>query len=105
MSFTILITVIDANRILAKVTHNECIKSLESIGFKKENGYYEIKFNNEEEKIKILKELNDMGAFFSFGYGWYPSEVMAYLKGQGKIDFRYKVISWKNPNEFEISEY
>lgn len=45
-----------------------------------------------------------MDALFSYGQGWAPSQVMIYLKEQGKMTFPYKEILWRSPDNAEINE-
>jgi hypothetical protein len=43
------------------------------------------------------KKLFDIGALFSYGHGWAPSQVMGYFKEKSKLDMPYKKIAWCGP--------
>lgn len=59
---------------------------------------------SEEEKIHIINELVKADALFSFGHGWYPSEVMSYYRTNGLYSGKYNVISWESPTKYNIRE-
>lgn len=44
------------------------------------------------------------GALFCFGYGWYPSEIMAGYMQKGIINRPYKIIAWTNKTTYLIEE-
>jgi len=75
------------------------------LGFLKKGISYHISFDNESEQIFLIKKLAEIGALFSYGHGWAPSQVMDYLKEQGKIDFSYREIMWRSPDNYEIIEH
>ncbi|KAA8669628.1 hypothetical protein [Pantoea dispersa] len=97
-----LVTILDPNRIVVEVRGSNDGAILLSLGFSKKNNSYSIKTNNEKEQLSIVEQLANANALFSYGQGWAPSEVMGYLKDDGKIKFPYKVIMWRSPNNYEI---
>lgn len=79
--------------------------NLRKIGFSKKGDAYNVKFEDEKEQFFLIEKLAELGALFSYGQGWAPSQVMCYLKEQGKIKFPYKEIMWRSPNNYEIIEH
>ena len=57
---------------------------------------------DEDERLSIIGCLVKMGALFSDGHGWSPSELLIYLRDQGKLSGEFQRISWKGPNDFRI---
>ncbi|ACX90030.1 conserved hypothetical protein [Pectobacterium parmentieri WPP163] len=100
------IIVIDiSNDVLKLKVFGDSLKEkVKSLGFNYSNEFMVKKVVDEKEKIIIINELVKMDALFSFGYGWYPSEVMAYYKCNGVYSGKYKVISWTSPSEYNIRE-
>ncbi|MEG3129005.1 hypothetical protein SC171_14645 [Pantoea cypripedii] len=97
-----LVTILDPDRIVVEVRGGNDDAILLSLGFSKKGNYYSIKINSEKEQLSFVEKLANAGALFSYGHGWAPSEVMGYLKDDGKINFPYKVIMWRSPNNYEI---
>lgn len=100
------IVVIDiSSKIFEILASNQELKTLmESIGFihSEKSMIYFIK--DEKDKIEKIQSLVNYGALFSFGYGWYPSEIIANYKDNGLSFGKYKVISWSDPNTYRIEE-
>ena len=65
---------------------------------------YCVNFKDGNDKITVLKKLIEMGALFSYGQGWAPSQVMDYLKERGEINMPYKEIVWNGPGDFVVRE-
>jgi hypothetical protein len=87
-----------------RVSGVDLINSLKSLGFQLSDEYMVLSVNNESEKIKIINQLISIGALFLYGNGWYPSEVMEYLKEKGIKFDRYKVIFWRDTKTYQIEE-
>lgn len=95
-----------ANReIVLKNSNNNFDKILINMGFKQEKEYYKLNLSitNIFEKIDLIQKLIDIGALFSAGRDWSPSELLQYYKEQGLLDRDYYEISWKNENEYNIN--
>lgn len=75
-------------------------------GFLEKGSSYCVYFESESEKIIAIKKLVEIGALFSYGHGWAPSQVMEYLKEKGKIGmhYHYKEIAWRGPRDYVIAE-
>lgn len=97
-----LVTILEPNRIVVELKGGNDETNLLSLGFHKKGTTYTINFDNEKQKISLVEKLARAGAFFSYGHGWAPSEVMGYLKEEGKINVPYKVIMWRSPKDYEI---
>lgn len=98
----ILVTVLEPNRVVVELRGNGDDSILLTLGFSKEGDTYFIKFANEKEQLSLLEKLAGIGVLFSYGHGWAPSQVMGYLKEQGKIHFTYKEIMWRSPGDYDI---
>ncbi len=64
----------------------------------------EMQVANEDEKIDIIKKLIDKKALFMYGHGWYPSELIEYLKDKGVQFKKYSVIYWRGKDDYSIEE-
>lgn len=98
----ILVTILEPNRIVAELRGIDDGSVLLALGFSKKGNAYSINFDNEKEQLSLVEKLAGAGALFSYGHGWAPSELMEYLKDQGKIKFPYKIILWRSPGHYEI---
>lgn len=84
---------------------NQELKAImESIGFTQSKNCMTYFVMDEEDRRKIIQSLVNYGALFSFGYGWYPSEIIANYKDNGVYFGEYRVISWSDPNTYRIEE-
>ncbi|EJS96045.1 Hypothetical protein Y17_0677 [Pectobacterium wasabiae CFBP 3304] len=100
----IVVIDISNNTLKIKVSGDNLKENLKSLGFTCFKELMVKTVVDEKEKITIISELVKMDALFSFGYGWYPSEVMAYYKCNGVYSGKYKVISWISRTEYNIRE-
>jgi len=75
---------------------------------KKGDGYYtaDVKKITQEEEVKLLKMLNNLGFAFSVGGmgGWSPSELFEDYREKGLLSGKYKEIAWKGPDDWIIRE-
>lgn len=55
-----------------------------------------------EDRQKIIKALIEIGALFSTGRGWSPAELVDLYREQGSILTGYRMITWKNSNQYLI---
>lgn len=102
----ILVTILEPKRIVVQfkgVVNEE--SNLKEIGFSKKGDSYIVNFEDEKEQFFLIEKLAELGALFSYGQGWAPSQVMGYLKEQGKIKVPYKEVMWRSPNNYEIIEH
>ncbi|SET59549.1 hypothetical protein [Thorsellia anophelis] len=84
------------------VSDTDLIYEMQLLGFIHNNEFMELKIVSEEDKVNIIKKLISKDALFLSGVGWYPSEVLEYLTDKGIQIPQYKVIHWKNPENFYI---
>jgi len=99
-----LVTILDPNRIVVEAWKAKDNIELLNLGFSRNGDFYSIKIENEERQLFLIEKLAGIGALFSYGHGWAPSQVMQYLKAQGKINFSYKEISWRGPGDYIIRD-
>ncbi|QDQ87941.1 hypothetical protein FMZ60_10345 [Alcaligenaceae bacterium SJ-26] len=98
----IIVQDIAGEQIRIRVEGRHLLSAMTRLGFMAENGCMVRTTHDQTEKIQILTTLAQMDALFIFGYGWYPSEVMALYREQGLYCGSYKVISWSGPDCYRI---
>ncbi|MFM2483471.1 hypothetical protein [Celerinatantimonas sp. YJH-8] len=101
---TIVVVEISNSKIIVKVSGYKNKKELLSEGFENLNEFLISDYNDENQKMKIIHILVQRDALFSFGYGWSPSEIMAYYKEEGIYKGNYKKILWRSSTEYVIEE-
>ena len=101
---SIIVSDIAGNTLKLRVLGDDSIKKMKVIGFLHSDDFMVKTVANENEKLDLIKELVKADALFSFGYGWYPSEVMDFYREKGIYKGKYKVISWSDPNHYQIEE-
>lgn len=100
----IVVVEMSNNKIIVKVSGDKNKKELLSEGFVDSNEFLIFNYNDENQKMKIIHSLVQRDALFSFGYGWSPSEIMAYYKEHGIYKGNYKKILWRSSTEYAIEE-
>ncbi|MGY3310637.1 hypothetical protein ACVW06_003662 [Pantoea ananatis] len=101
-----LVTILEPKRIVVQLKGAINRDSeLRDLGFSKKGESYDVNFEGEKEQLFLIEKLAEMGALFSYGQGWAPSQVMDYLKEKGKIKFPYREIMWRSPGNYEIIEH
>lgn len=103
-SNSIVVVDIVGDFIKTRVLGSKQMRMLEGLGFVYSDAFMLKKASGESEKIQIIDKLVKEDALFMFGYGWYPSEVMAYYKENGVYSGKYKVISWLDKDNYRIEE-
>lgn len=85
---------------------NDYFKSmLFSFGFEKVGRYYSISISTKDvdKRAYLIQKLIEIGALFSAGKDWSPSEIAGYYREKGLIEGRYFEISWRNKQDFYIT--
>jgi hypothetical protein len=86
------------SRVAVAVYDMNLLPSLEKLGFEiqrdSDNITASLESQSAEHKAQIFTALIDLGACFSFGPGWSPSEVVLYLRDLGLIKRKFKRVSW-----------
>lgn len=84
---------------------NNFKSKLFSLGFEKVGRYYSISIpvKDVEKCVDLIRKLMEIGALFSYGKDWSPSEIVRYYRDEGLIDGHYMMISWRNQQEFNIT--
>ncbi|AVT59980.1 hypothetical protein ECA3403 [Pectobacterium atrosepticum SCRI1043] len=101
---SIVVSDIATNTIKLRVQGGDSVKEVEALGFLASDQFMVKTVKDENEKLELIKSLVKADAFFVFGYGWYPSEVMDFYKEKNAYIGKYKVISWSDPNHYNIEE-
>lgn len=105
MLSAIIVTILDDEKVAFKsVGCSQNISCFTTREFLEKRSSCCVYFESESEKIIAIKKLVEIGALFSYGHGWAPSQVMEYLKEKGKIDMPYKEISWRGLGDYVITE-
>jgi hypothetical protein len=73
---------------------------------KNDEGNYEADLGEftQEEEIKLLETLNNLGFAFSAGRGWPPSDIFEEYRERGLLSGTYKKIEWRGPGDWFIEE-
>ena len=101
---SIIIVDIAGNTLKLRVSSDDLINKMKMLGFSLSNELMELIVDNEQDKIKIIKMLINEDAFFLYGIGWSPSEIMEYYKDKGIKLEKYKIIYWTDPNTYHVEE-
>ncbi|AOR61156.1 hypothetical protein [Pectobacterium parmentieri] len=101
---SIVVSDIATNTVKLRVKGDDSVKEVEGMGFSASEQYMIKTVKDEGEKLELIKSLVKIDALFAFGYGWYPSEVMAFYKEKDAYIGKYKVIWWSNQNHYNIEE-
>ncbi|GKW26496.1 hypothetical protein PEC311524_40900 [Pectobacterium carotovorum subsp. carotovorum] len=101
---SIVVSDISTNTVKLRVKGSESVKTVEDLGFLVSGQFMVKTVKDEGEKLELIKYLVNFDAFFVFGYGCYPSEIMGFYKEQHVYTDKYKIISWSDPNHYRIEE-
>lgn len=74
------------------------------MGFSLTGEFMTLSVEDDEGKYRVIRLLIGEGAFFIYGHGWYPSELMEYYKEQGINFDKYKVLYWTDKDTYHIEE-
>lgn len=100
----IMVVNISDNFIETVVTGCDNVKKIQQLVFSGNKDRFSKNISNENEKLSVINELISADALFCFGYGWYPSEIMADYTQKGIINRPYKIIAWTSKTTFLIEE-
>ena len=56
------------------------------------------------ERQSLVNKLIELGALFSAGAGWSPAELVDLYKEQGVVKVGYKVIAWRGPDNYKVTD-
>ncbi|MFJ3456052.1 hypothetical protein ACIPMZ_03670 [Scandinavium goeteborgense] len=100
------IIVIDmvGNIIELRVSGTALIDEMKLIGFSVNDKNMTLNVSNNQDKQRVIQLLISAEAYFLYGNGWYPSELMEYYKDQGVDIGKYKVIFWTDKDTYHIKE-
>lgn len=101
---TIVVSDIAGSTLKLSVQGEDLTNKMKSLGFLHSCGFMTKFVESESDKLYLIRELVKLDALFLFGCGWYPSEVMGFYKEKGLYTGKYKIISWPEPDHYQIEE-
>lgn len=84
------------------VTLERVRADLEALGFHQDKGQFVRPVADDGDRRQLAHALVRLGAIFSVGPGWAPSELLEYYEKQGEKFGPYKLIAWTGPDSFDI---
>ncbi|PJG58327.1 hypothetical protein [Aeromonas cavernicola] len=99
---TIIVTDINSNKIKLIANNEQLVSDMNNIGFTVDGDYMVQSFSTENDIVSMINRLIDREVLFLFGYGWYPSEIVGFYKDRNMVSKSYKVISWRDPDNFVV---
>lgn len=75
---------------------------LRSIGFERIGSYFQYEVKDQTDRERLVKELLMLGAVFSAGRDWSPSEVVGFYRDQGIVVGPYREIAWTGPDQYSV---
>ena len=82
-------------------------RDLVDLGFEPEpgrRGVFQLAFIDDAQRDEFMAQIRDLGIPFSYGPGWAPSELFAYLRDQGTLSGPFKRILWRGKNRIVITD-
>lgn len=76
--------------------------NLAKLGFTLENEQMVRTIADVPDRQKLVGALVNLGALFSSGRDWSPAELVDFYREQGVVSTGYRIIAWKNSNEYMI---
>lgn len=76
--------------------------SLFALGFSMEGNQMVRPILDISDRQKLVGALIELGALFTSGRDWSPAELVDFYREQGDILTGYRMITWKNPNQYVI---
>jgi hypothetical protein len=76
--------------------------NLVQLGFVLENGQMVRPISDVPDRQRLVNALIGLGALFSSGRDWSPAELVDFYREQGAVSTGYRMITWKNPNQYMV---
>lgn len=76
--------------------------SLIALGFVSNGDQMVRQLSDAADRQKLVKALIKMKALFAAGRDWSPAELVDLYREQGSILTGYRMITWKNPDQYFI---
>lgn len=101
----VVVTELAGNNILIANDNDNFKSMLFSFGFEKVGRYFSISISmrDVDKRAYLIQKLIEIGALFSAGKDWSPSEIVGYYREKGLIEGHYFEISWRNKQDFNIT--
>jgi len=99
----IVVTEVAGDQARVQATSSIHKSQLSRLGFEEQADALARPISGVDDRIHVLAKLIELGALFSAGRDWSPEELVQYYREQGSISGPYRVIAWKNHEQFEIS--
>lgn len=87
-----------------QTTNSAHRQSLVRMGFVEEYDRLSLPLKDKNDRAKVVQMLIGFGALFSDGRDWSPAELVAYYRELGLVSGSYRVITWRNPNDYFVSK-
>ena len=84
------------------VTSEDVEADLGALGFRQDKDQFVRPVADDGDRRQLAHALVRLGAIFSVGPGWAPSELLEYYEKLGVKFGPYKLISWSGPDSFDI---
>jgi hypothetical protein len=101
----IIVLDIAGNKARLAVTSDGAPADLNSLGFLQEKEQFVRPIADDGDRRQLVHALVRLGALFSVGPGWAPSELLEYYEKQGERFEPYSLISWSGPDLFSIRSH
>lgn len=101
----VIVTELAGDNILIVNDNDNFKDKLFSLGLEKVGRYYSIStpVKDVEKRADLIRKLIGIGALFSDGKNWSPSEIVSYYRDKGLIEGHYIRIAWRNKQDFNIT--
>lgn len=101
---SIVVNEIAGNFAIIFCNRNDGSKQLEEYGFTKCEGIFTKKIDDESDRIKLIEFLIDKNSLFSSGNDWSPEQLILFLRENGKLNRKFKVITWSGSGQYSIAD-
>lgn len=78
--------------------------ALGTLGFLRDGELLIRRVKSDADRQDLVHKLIGFNALFASGRDWSPSELMDFYREQGMVTLGYRVITWLDPEHYEISK-
>jgi hypothetical protein len=100
----IIVLDIAGERALVHAANSSQRRNLKHIGFAEgDDDRMVMPLHDDDARVRVMAKLIDLGALFSDGRDWCPAALVQYYHERSLINGPFRVITWRNPEDFFIS--